>query len=1397
MKKPILLKRILAMFAVILFFTLSSQLKAQQLVTIGTGTNYNTSTSYPSPYGAYYSQSRIQMIILASELNNAGLSPFSTTFSSLAFNIQGTNSAGPHLSYTIKMKNTTATSVSTTSPAPLGYDNAGLLTVFNPVNFTPTVTGWNTHVFNTPFVWDGSSNILVDVCWDNGNLNWTVNASVYNTTTPFYSILQGLDENSTGLICPVGPGTGVNASNTAYTTRPNMQFNCLSSGPALPPLAGFAYNIFADTAWLNSPFIFVNTSNNTTRSYWDITGYSPTINGTYTAYPASRVCVDRWNTCYIDTIHNNFTYSFPQAGYYKVKLKVANIYYNGTSLVEGMDSITKIIYCALPTKKPVASFFSVNRTVGFADQLYYYDLSLNGPTQWSWWINPGYYGVSTFLNSGAPNTFYSPNSQNPYLFALDGGVFDVCLAAGNAIGWDTLCRSGYLTVNNGYAMCNGSDSVSTLSSGYVYDGGGPTGNYSITSTGSCPAGFRIAACADTVILDIERFKLLPQDSVTIRVGNPSGPIVKRLGGSSLADSLKHYRVPGSFVFIQMSAVNPNAAGDSGFAIHWTIVPATYSKPKASFSVPTTIYAGYTMQYVNTSVGTNMSYSWDTNGDGSFGLDELYISVDETSANPGYKFTTPGSKKVCVKVYNCVGADTACKLITILPLVQKPIADMSVDRVSGFTTDTFRFTDKSLNGANQWLWTFSPNTVAYANGTNSSSQNPVVFLNSATSYTVTLRATNSFGSDTKTIPDMVSVVAYNSPGTQNIIPMGSDIGISRVTLGSIDTTTALQTPVYTPMYNEQKTTLYRGVDYTVRTYRQSNNDPMTTRVWIDYNRNAHFTDTAETIINETRQNKVITSKTFRIPDNSPTGNTRMRVGIGYDITTLTPDYAQIGCFEDYGILIGVDHIPPVITLKGASIVKMELGTSYMDSGAKAVDNLEGDISSKVIRTGYVDTTTVGYYTLTYTVSDLYGNMSIPVTRIVQVEIDQLGPRLTLNGQDTVRVEVFNTYVEQGATAKDNQGHDISNLVTRTGTINTNVLGTYQLTYKVTDAFEFTATKTRTVIVMDTIKPVISSLTAKDTIRYQINTPYTDQVTANDNYWGSLTPTRTGSINVNVIGYYTLLYNVTDPSGNEAIPYRLVVKIDDLVPPVLTLNGDLEMTVDVNTVFVEPGYDYSDNYYPKSSITITKTPAGPVMTTLNTTNMDYMACDPSTNCTVVTRIVHVVDRIAPVITLIGSNPYVLPRYGQYIDQGVTITDNYYTQAQLSSLMVMDVSKVRNDVPGFYYVTFNVTDPSGNMAKQVRRAVMVEDKFLGVNNMNKTQGMKIYPNPANGKFTIELENGTVIQTVKVYNMVGSLIKEQAVKSNDRSIAIDISGVAEGVYIVKMEGEGRSYLQKINIVK
>jgi len=80
---------------------------------------------------------------------------------------------------------------------------------------------------------------------------------------------------------------------------------------------------------------------------------------------------------------------------------------------------------------------------------------------------------------------------------------------------------------------------------------------------------------------------------------------------------------------------------------------------------------------------------------------------------------------------------------------------------------------------------------------------------------------------------------------------------------------------------------------------------------------------------------------------------------------------------------VDTTVPVITLQGQASVEVLFGSVYNDAGATAVDNVDGDISTNVVVTGVVDTAAVGFYTLTYNVSDAASNAAILVSRTVNV------------------------------------------------------------------------------------------------------------------------------------------------------------------------------------------------------------------------------------------------------------------------------------------------------------------------------------------------------------------------------------------------------------------------------
>ena len=68
----------------------------------------------------------------------------------------------------------------------------------------------------------------------------------------------------------------------------------------------------------------------------------------------------------------------------------------------------------------------------------------------------------------------------------------------------------------------------------------------------------------------------------------------------------------------------------------------------------------------------------------------------------------------------------------------------------------------------------------------------------------------------------------------------------------------------------------------------------------------------------------------------------------------------------------DMVAPTIDLSGGRHIYICKGKSWSDPGARASDDVDGDISGKITCSGRVDTTTTGTYTLDYEVTDSSGN-----------------------------------------------------------------------------------------------------------------------------------------------------------------------------------------------------------------------------------------------------------------------------------------------------------------------------------------------------------------------------------------------------------------------------------------
>ena len=153
----------------------------------------------------------------------------------------------------------------------------------------------------------------------------------------------------------------------------------------------------------------------------------------------------------------------------------------------------------------------------------------------------------------------------------------------------------------------------------------------------------------------------------------------------------------------------------------------------------------------------------------------------------------------------------------------------------------------------------------------------------------------------------------------------------------------------------------------------------------------------------------------------------------------------------------DTTPPVITLVGASSLSLEIGETYEELGATATDDTDGDISSDiVIDSSAVDESSLGDYSVTYNVSDSAGNQAEEKVRTVSVvetagPVDNTPPVITLIGDNPQTVDLNAAYTELGATATDDIDGDISDsIVIDVSAVSTNIVGSYDVIYSVSDS-----------------------------------------------------------------------------------------------------------------------------------------------------------------------------------------------------------------------------------------------------------------------------------------------------------------------------------------------------------
>ncbi len=193
-------------------FTTGSSSSSNPVITVGTG----TSAYSAHPFGTAYMDERTQYIITRQELIAAGWSAASPYLKAMAFNVTNVASQAMN-SFTVSIAHIAASSFSSTS----FMSGTNSAVVYSGT--TTAMQGWNTYAFSAPFAYNGTSNLLVTICWNNSS--FTTNSSVQSFSYSSYLSLYCRADLTNAGVCSQSTGT------KSYY-RPNMRltFSSSSSG---------------------------------------------------------------------------------------------------------------------------------------------------------------------------------------------------------------------------------------------------------------------------------------------------------------------------------------------------------------------------------------------------------------------------------------------------------------------------------------------------------------------------------------------------------------------------------------------------------------------------------------------------------------------------------------------------------------------------------------------------------------------------------------------------------------------------------------------------------------------------------------------------------------------------------------------------------------------------------------------------------------------------------------------------------------------------------------------------------------------------------------------------------------------------------------------------------------
>jgi PKD repeat protein len=340
----------------------------------------------------------------------------------------------------------------------------------------------------------------------------------------------------------------------------------------------------------------------------------------------------------------------------------------------------------------------------------------------------------TDLSTGSPTSWSwsfpggtpaTSTLQNPTITYSAPGTYNVTLVSTNALGSDTRTFTSYITVNN----CPP-----------------PVTNFYGTPT---------TVCSGQTVSYFDLSTNTPTSwSWTFPGGTPAT--------SALQNPVVTYSVVGTYA---ATLTATNAYGSNTFTqSNYITVNSCPPPPVANFTgSPTTICSGATVTYTDLSTNSPTSWNWSFPGG---------TPSTSVAQNPVITYSSSGVFSATLTATNSSGSNTFVRTNYItVNTCASPVVSFSGWPTTLCAGQSVNFSDLSSNSPTSWNWTFPGGAPA-----SSTAQNPVVNYAAAGTYTVTLSATNGFGTNTSTATNYITVSNCPPTGVGLIVNDGSLIHV---------------------------------------------------------------------------------------------------------------------------------------------------------------------------------------------------------------------------------------------------------------------------------------------------------------------------------------------------------------------------------------------------------------------------------------------------------------------------------------------------------------------------------------------------------------------------------------------------------------------------------------------